>query len=125
MFLRHFQAFTFVSSCVVFGFYAGNIYVGSFSQQQSNFDHLCYPFDDKTVKFDISIQAPGNYIFDLALLCPEPLLAENHTYGYGGEEIVTKCTYPAVGMSLGFDWGRFICEAREHAERVLLESCPT
>jgi len=94
-------------------FTTSNIYVGSFSQQQSNFDHLCYPFDDKTVKFDISIQAPGNYIFDLALLCPEPLLAENHTYGYGGEEIVTKCTYPAVGMSLGFDWGRFICEAKE------------
>ncbi|CAE7505088.1 unnamed protein product [Symbiodinium necroappetens] len=92
-------------------FTTSNIYVGSFSQQQSNFDHLCYPFDNKTVKFDISIQAPGNYIFDLALLCPEPLLAENTSYG--GEEIVTKCTYPAEGMSLGFEWGQFICEAKE------------
>ena len=86
---------------------SGNIYVGDFSQ--SNFDHLCFPFDDKTVRFDISIQKPGNYIFDLRLSCPPPLLAENQTVD--GKQIVTKCTFPATGPSLGFDWGSFVCQA--------------
>ncbi|CAE7519587.1 unnamed protein product [Symbiodinium natans] len=88
-------------------FTTSNIYVGDFSQ--SNFDHLCFPFDDKTVRFDISIQKPGNYIFDLRLSCPPPLLAENQTVD--GKQIVTKCTFPATGPSLGFDWGSFVCQA--------------
>jgi len=84
-----------------------NIYVGHFSQARSSFDHLCYPFDEKTVVFDISIQRPGDFIFSMELFCPEQ---QNETSTINGKTVVTKCTSPPQGSYVGFDWDGLVCE---------------
>jgi len=91
------------------GFATSNIYVGDFSQSQSNFDHSCYPFDDKKVRFEISIQKPGNYIFHLELMCPKERLSEMYL-DEKNKSRVRKCTGEAAGSYVGFDWGNFTCE---------------
>ncbi|CAE7619592.1 unnamed protein product, partial [Symbiodinium pilosum] len=86
-----------------------NIYVGDFSQSQSMFDHSCYPFDTKKVKFEISIQRPGDYIFTLEMMCPGPKIAEYIKDDKNNTRIV-KCMSESMGSFVGFDWGSFTCE---------------
>jgi len=87
-----------------------SIYVGDFSQAYEIFDHLCYPFDSKTVYFHVTVQKPGNYVFDLNLLCPESMVLEEEVLD--GQRVVTCTSLDPAGNYVGFDWDKFRCELK-------------
>eukprot|EP00931_Biecheleriopsis_adriatica_P093711 TRINITY_DN67440_c0_g1_i1.p1 TRINITY_DN67440_c0_g1~~TRINITY_DN67440_c0_g1_i1.p1 ORF type:complete len:424 (+),score=38.15 TRINITY_DN67440_c0_g1_i1:24-1274(+) len=83
-------------------------YTGAFSQAAGEFDMICYPFDSKMVTFNISIQKPGDYAFELLLGCSggTNVTAKGRS---DGKQIITKCTRPVTKPFVGFQWGDFVC----------------
>lgn len=87
------------------------IYAGDFSQSLYPYDMMCYPFDIKTVHFQISLQNPCGIFYRLELGC----VGENSWKQAVDEEDgkVRKCSWPINASFVTFDWQNFTCTLRD------------
>ncbi|CAE7380220.1 unnamed protein product [Symbiodinium natans] len=90
----------------------GKVYVGEFSQSLYPYDLSCYPFDRKTVHFQIALPGPAQYFFRLSLGC----LGENSiTRRVDADGEVLECAWPVNGSFVSFDWDYFTCTLEDSA----------
>jgi len=87
-------------------------YVGEFSQSLYPYDMSCYPFDRKTVHFQIGIQKPGAIFYKLVLGCvgkgSYPIRVDN-------DGAVRECSWHIGASYVGFEWDNFTCNLRNDA----------
>ena len=75
-------------------------------------DMSCYPFDRKTVHFQIGIQKPGAIFYKLVLGCvgkgSYPIRVDN-------DGAVRECSWHIGASYVGFEWDNFTCNLRNDA----------
>ncbi|CAE7306486.1 unnamed protein product [Symbiodinium sp. CCMP2592] len=81
------------------------------STSSARYDMMCYPFDIKTVHFQISLQNPCGIFYRLELGC----VGENSWKQAVDDEdgTVRKCSWPINGSFGTFDWQNFTCTLRD------------
>ncbi|CAK9019004.1 unnamed protein product [Durusdinium trenchii] len=85
-------------------------YVGQFSQSLYSYDLSCYPFDVKTMHFEIALQKPCGIFYRLVLGC-----AGEGSIPTIGQDGVVECSWPINASYVNFDWDYFTCKLQNSA----------
>ena len=70
-------------------------------------DMSCYPFDIKTVHFQIALQRPAGIFYRLVLGCTGDGATVERKDPDGA---VRECAWPINGSFVNFEWDSFTCD---------------